>query len=347
VKRTVTFLVFVIVALGLVCIYHPQPASAQDKGKVITLKFNDWGPPGIGIGKLHQQAAKMIEEKTQGRVKVNNYFSQSLLKYPETFRGVGNGIADISLYAIQPEHDVTMILSLPFTGLPGMMKTAKIFNEMVKRYPEFNQEFEKRGAKWISIRAMPPNHFHMVKKVIRTPQDMKGVRLIGDPKLSEELKKMNAAAIQMGPPDWYSSLERGVADGMLTHYPAVYDFKLLELLKTHTHLGDGAAGAVPIGFVVNIKSWNKLPPDIQKVIVEVYDWVNEESLKYDEGVIEKAIAEARKDGHQVIDLTPAEVQVWLDWAKPSHERELARIEAKGWPAKRIYEGYMKLIKEYK
>ena len=59
--------------------------SAPAKDKVIELKFNDWGPPGIGIGKLHQQAAKMIEERTNGKVKVNCYFSQSLLKYPETF----------------------------------------------------------------------------------------------------------------------------------------------------------------------------------------------------------------------------------------------------------------------
>jgi len=327
--------------------FQGQPASAQDKGKVVVLKFNDWGPPGIGIGKLHQQAAKMIEEKTQGRVKVDNYFSQSLLKYPETFRGVSNGIADISLYVLQPQHDVSMILSLPFTNLPGMMKTAKIFNEMVKQYPEFNQEFEKSGVKWIAIRAMPPNQLHMVKKVVKTPQDLKGTRIIGETKLSDEAKKVNAAMLQMGPPDWYSSLERGVADGMLTHYPAVYDFKLLELLKTHTHFGDGAAGAVPIGFVVNMKSWNSLPPDVQKTIVEVYTWVNEESLKYDAALIDKAVAEAKKSGHQVVDLTPAEIQVWLDWAKPSHDREVARIESKGWPAKKIYEGYQKLIKENK
>jgi TRAP-type transport system periplasmic protein len=337
--------VLVALALGFVLTCYPEPASAQDKGKVITLKFNDWGPPGIGIGKLHQQAAKMIEEKTQGRVKVDNYFSQSLLKYPETFRGVSNGIADISLYAIQPIHDANSIFSLPFTGLPGMMKTARIFREMIKQFPEYNQEFEKSGVKWISIRAMPPNQLHMVKKVVKTPQDLKGTRIIGDTKLSEEAKKVNAAMLQLGPPDWYSSLERGVADGMLTHYPAVYDFKLLELLKTHTHFGDGSAGAVPIGFIVNIKAWNKLPPDIQKTIVEVYDWVNEESLKYDAGVIEKAVAEAKKSGHQVIDLTPAEIQVWLDWAKPATERELARIESKGWPAKKLYEGFQRLIKE--
>jgi TRAP-type C4-dicarboxylate transport system substrate-binding protein len=107
--------------------------SAQEKGKVIDLKFNDRGPPGIGIGKIHQQAAKLIEERTNGRVKVNCYFSQSLLKYPDTFRGVSSGITDISLYVTQPIHEVNRILGMPFSGLPNMVKSSKIFKEMLKQ----------------------------------------------------------------------------------------------------------------------------------------------------------------------------------------------------------------------
>lgn len=343
-KRISLILILVMLVLGLVIGGHVGSVSAQDK--VIELKFNDWGPPGIGIGKIHQQAAKMIEERTNGKVKVHCFFSQSLLKYMETFRGVSSDITDISLYVAMPIHEVNRIFGMRFTGLPGMIKSTKIFKEMLKNCPEFNQEFEKNGVRWISIRAMAPNEFHMVKKPVRLPEDLKGMRVIGAPYMADAYKKVGASVVQLGPPDWYSSLERGIAQAIVLHYAATYEFKIQELFKYHTHF-KGAAGCAPIGFVVNVKKWNSLSPDIQKVIVDVYDWVNEESITLDAGLVNEAIESAKKDGHIFTELTPSEVQVWLDWAKPCNDKLLDEIESKGWPAKRLYDGMQQLIQKYK
>jgi TRAP-type C4-dicarboxylate transport system substrate-binding protein len=345
-KRISLVLISIVLVLGFFICGPVGSVSAQDK--VIELKFNDWGPPGIGIGKLHQQAAKMIEERTNGKVKVNCFFSQSLLKYPETFRGVSSDITDISLYVeLGAINDVTRILGMRFTDLPGMIKSSKIFEEMIQKYPEFNQEFEKNGVKWIAIRSMPMTQLHLVKKQVKLPEDLKGMRIIGEPYMADVFKKVGAAVLQLGPPDWYSSLERGVAQAMMTHYAASYEFKIQELFKYHTHFGEGAAGTTPIGFIVNVKKWNTLSPDIQKVITDAYDWVNEESLKWDVGIVQEAIEAAKKDGHIITELTPEEVQVWLDWAKPANDKLLEEIESKGWPAKRIYDGMEQLIQKYK
>ena len=345
-KRMILVSISVMLVLGFFICGHVGSVSAKDK--VIELKFNDWGPPGIGIGKLHQEAAKMIEERTNGKVKVNCFFSQSLLKYPETFRGVSSDITDISLYVeLGGINEVTRILGMYFSGLPGMIKSSKIFDEMIKTYPEFNQEFEKHGVKWIAIRSMPMTHLHLVKKPAKLPEDLKGMRVIGDPYMADVYKKVGAAVLQLGPPDWYSSLERGVAQAHMVHWAAAYEFKIQELFKYHTLIGEGAAGASPIGFIVNVKKWNSLSPDIQKVIIDVYDWVNEESLKWDVGIVNEAIESAKKDGHIVTELTPDEVQVWLDWAKPANEKLLGQIESKGWPAHRLYNGMQELIQKYK
>jgi TRAP-type C4-dicarboxylate transport system substrate-binding protein len=329
--------------MGLFTYGHVESVFSQEKGKVIELKFNDWGPPGTEIGKIHLQAAKLIEERTNGRVKVNCYFSQSLLKYPETFKGVSSGIADISLYVTQPIHDVNRILSMPFTGLPNMLKTAKVFREMIALYPAFNQEFEKSGVKWISVRAMPATHLHLVRRPVKIPQDMNGMRIIADPILADQFRQVTAAVIQSGPADWHSSLERGVAEGQMVDIATAHEYKLMELFKHHTLFG-GAAGASPIGFVVNIKMWNSLPPDIQKIIIGVYDWANNESLKYDSDLVENAIAQAKQAGHTITILNPSEIQIWIDWARPAIDKVLAEIESKGQPARKIFEGFQRRIK---
>jgi TRAP-type C4-dicarboxylate transport system substrate-binding protein len=342
-KRIILVLISVILVAGFLICGHIETVSAQDK--VIELKFNDWGPPGIGIGKLHQQAAKMIEERSNGKVKIHCFFSQSLLKYQETFRGVSSDITDISLYSPMPIHEVNRILGMSFTGLPGMFKSTKIFQKMLKKYPEFNQEFEKSGVRWISIRSMPPTQLHLVKKPVKTPKDLKGMRIIGDPYLADSFKKVGAAVLQLGPPDWYSSLERRLAQGQMVHYAGSYEFKIQELFKYHTHFGEGSGGATPIGFIVNVKKWESLSPDIRKIIKDVYDWVNEESLKHDVNVINEAIEIAKKEGHVITELNPSEVQAWLDWAKPSNDKLLEQIESKGWPAREIYNGLQQMIRE--
>jgi TRAP-type C4-dicarboxylate transport system substrate-binding protein len=119
----------------------------------------------------------------------------------------------------------------------------------------------------------------------------------------------------------------------------------MELFKYHTLFGEGAGGAVPLGFVVNLKKWNSLSSDVQKVIVDALDWSNEGALKYDVDLVENAIAQIKKDKHDIKVLSPSEIQAWIDWAKPSNDKLLEEIESKGWPAKKIFEGFQKMIKE--
>lgn len=323
----------------------PQPTET------ITLKFNDWSPPGIGIGKLHQQAADMIEEQTNGRVKVECYFAQSLLKYPDTYTGVSEGVADITLYVVGATpgvHALNEIFSLPFVGdMPGMMAGAEIYRELLAQCPEFDEENASMNTKWISIRAMPPNQLHLVNKPVTAPADVQGMKIItGTGPIADTLNAAGASAMQLGPPDWYTSLERGLAEAQLTHYAAVYEFKILELFNYHTHFGGGGAGMIPIGFMVNLDTWNKLSASEQAVIVDVYDWVNEESLTLDIGLIETAIDEAIAMGHTINELSPQEIALWAAAAEPHNEQYLADTEAKGWPAREVYEALKQLIEEY-
>lgn len=346
-KQILLVLLALLLTVTLVAIGCGSPREEE----VITLKFNDWGPPGIGIGELHQQAAKMIEERTDGKVRVECYFSQSLLGYGDTYTGVSEGIADITLYVVGATpgvHALNQVFSLPFIGdIPDMTAGAAIYRQLLKDYPELDEENAKFNTKWLSIRVMPPNQLHLVNKQVRTTEDLRGMKVItGVGPLADLVNASGASAMQLGPPDWSTSLERGLAEAQITHWAAVHDFQLTDLFKYHTHFGGAGAGLVPIGFLVNLETWNKLTSNEQKVLVDVYDWVNEESLKYDIDLIKTAVDEAKAMGHTVTELTPQEVAVWAAAVKPYVEQFLDETEAKGWPARKVYEGLKKLIEEY-
>ncbi|OGO42964.1 MAG: hypothetical protein A2Z05_02300 [Chloroflexi bacterium RBG_16_60_22] len=328
----------------------PAPsAPAAKPGKIYYLKFNDWGPSAITIGKLHIQAAEMIEERTGGKVIVTNYFNQSLLKYGDTFRGISAGIADLSLYVIgatQGVHDINQAIALPFMGLPDMPSGTKIYNELRQKFPELDRENTKANAKWLTVRMMPPTQLHLVKRFAALPDDLKGMKVIAGASLVDMLSQVGAAGVMMGPPDWYMSLERGLVEGQFVHWPAVYDFHTLELFKFHTLYGDGGIQMSPIGFMANLDSWNQIPAEYQKIIVDVYQWVNDESTTADLDLIDKAVKAARDWGHISDYLTPEEIQLWAKLVEPYHQSWIADATAKGWPAQQVYDGLKQIVAKY-
>jgi TRAP-type C4-dicarboxylate transport system substrate-binding protein len=124
-------------------------------------------------------------------------------------------------------------------------------------------------------------------------------------------------------------------------------FKTWELFKTHTEFGPGGCEQLGIYTLFSLKTWNKLPPDIQKIIMDVSAWAAEDFTATRAAEIEKARALCEEAGHTIIELTPEEIQVWIDWAKPIHEHWIEETEAKGLPARAVLEEAKRLIKAYK
>lgn len=314
-----------------------KPAAAQ----VIELKYNDFNPQGMGIALLAEKAAKMVEERTNGKVKIVPYFSQTLLKYPETFKGVSTGVADISFYLVGGSpgvHHVNEFYNLPFIGYKSMDDAARVYTELLKKFPEFQAENEKLGVRWLSVRPMLPFHIHMVNKQIRVPDDLKGQKLAAEGYFAQAVKGVDGVALNMAPTDWYTSLQKGIVSGHFTHWMVPKEFKTVELFKYHTIFGTGGAGNGAIGYLVNLETWKKLSPDVQQVLVDVFQWLAEEGVKFDNEMEKKSIGEAKQAGHVFVELTPQEVQLWADSAgKPVIDKWIADNEAKGLPARKIYE----------
>jgi TRAP-type C4-dicarboxylate transport system substrate-binding protein len=346
-----TKILLVLLASLLVISLVAVSCGSPREEEVITLKFNDWGPPGIGIGELHQQAAAMIEERTNGKVKVECYFSQSLLSYGDTLTGVSEGIADITLYVVGATpgvHQLHQIFGLPFIGdIPDMRAGAAIYTQLLKDYDEFDEENATLNVKWLSIRVMPPSQFHSVTDPVRTLDDIQGMKIItGVGPLADMLDAYGAASMQLGPPDWATSLERGLAQAQITHWAAVHDFQLTDLFSSHTNFGGAGMGMVPIGFLVNLDTWNKLTSSEQQVLIDVYDWVNEESLNYDIDLVGTAVDQAAAMGHTMIELSQQEIAQWAAAVQPFVDDYLDETEALGWAAWDAYNGLKKLIEDY-
>jgi len=317
--------------------------------EVYHLKYSDWGPEFWDIGVRALEWMDVVKERTDGNVIIEGYFSESLLKSTDTFRGVEEGLADIALYVIGANFvlQLNRVIDLPGTGIPGERAYMEIYQKLRDRYPELEEEYGNVFP--LRMIGLPPEHIHTTAKfhLVRTPQDMAGIKTYANPLWTDQLDSVGAAAMQVFPMEWYTSLDTNLIQGMIIHWNAVYDSGLTELFQYHTVAGASGTGAQVIGWIMNRDSLAALPSNYQKIILDTALEFNEPSLEdsINTGIEGRAYAESL--GHEVVDLTPAEIQMWLALAKPIHEQWIANSEAAGFDnAREIYDYMMELVAEY-
>jgi TRAP-type C4-dicarboxylate transport system substrate-binding protein len=322
-------------------------AHAESPAKPIELKVSSWNPAQLPMCQLVEKWGKLVEAKSEGRVKLTFYWSGSLVAFKDTYRATQTGVTDIGhwvLGTIPGIHILNEFTSLPLIGWDSTFTATKIYHEMQNKFPELNAEF--KGLKNLFCMAMPANQIHMTKKTVRVPDDLRGLKIIGAAGWSDFINTMGAVAIFKGPQDYYMSLQKGLVEGAFQHWAVIDGFKLTELFATHTEAGDAGFGLIMHGFWMNQDVWDKLPPDIQKVFMDCKEWVEQEILTLDNAIVAKARAKAEEMGHTVIRLTPQERKVWVKATEPLRQKWIADVEAKGLPGKAVYKEAQRLIKKY-
>lgn len=320
---------------------------AESKANPVELKVATWNSAQLPPSKLTQKWAKMVEERSGGKVKLIFYFSGTLVSMNDTYRAMQTGLIDIGMWVIgiiPGLHPLNEYISLPFMGWNDSTTALKVYHEMQLRFPELDAEF--KGLKNIYTYAMPAYHIHTTKKIVRVPDDIDGMKMLADATSSDFLHTLGAVTVSKGPADWFMSLQRGLVDGQLLHWAAVDGLKLEELFANHTQAGPAGLWFVFTGWWMNMNTWNNLPPEVQKAFVDLQPWVEQEHLKLSLELEKKAQDAAKKMGHKIINLTPEEIELWAKETVSVREKWIANMEEKGKPGRAIYEESLRLINQY-
>jgi TRAP-type C4-dicarboxylate transport system substrate-binding protein len=328
-------------------------AYAQQATKPIELISSHTSPAVSGIGKMFKQWGDRIEEKSGGRVKFVYYWAGTLVPIPEQVKGIKTGTADVaqigplSIASYMPlSYNIPY---LPFMGLPSMTAGTKIWWELYDKFPAMKNEWA--DVKLLASRMMPPDQIHTTRKMVKAPADVKGMKLaISSALISKVITQQGGAATPIPPTDIAVSLSTNVVEGWINHFPVAMIFGTLPSFRYHLVVGTNDYAGIDAGMdqlIMNKDKWNKLPADIQKIFEEESAWYQEETIKMDMAEIQKAMTMVKDAKHTITYLTPEELKLWADAAAPVHQAWIADNEAKGKPAKAIYEEMKKLIHQYK
>lgn len=329
----IALLFFGVMSLGLA-----HSALAQ---KIFSLRFATHLSPASPSGVGYETWAKKVEEASGGRVKIKMYPLQTLVKGADFYTSVADGISDIQ-YGVNAmdfsRFSLNTVMDLPLLGWKDANQGTAIWREAFKKFPEMRAEFKdvKILAKVVGI----PRQLHMTKKEVHVPSDIKGMKILATGPGAKALEALGASPMGVLPPEYYMALEKGVAEGVAVDWGVILDSKVVPLLPYHTILN---LGYLTTEVLMNSKTWNSLPPEIQKIFSDLEPMLTEQMLKstFDPTGRETAV----KLGHKIYTPTEDELKLWYAGVQGIHEKWLKDNEAKGLPAKAIYNEIQNLVKK--
>lgn len=334
----------------------PEPASTPSQPasepEVITLTWAEqnfeqaWGP-------VHSEIPFMnrIEDACDGRVKIEPYWGQTMVKGPDIWEAVKNGVVDMGWCFHNYWPGMTELansISLPGLPFPNCETVGAVIYQLYQEFPSIQAEFA-------DVHVLTPwgDGYQAVitnKKQIKTLDDFKGLKLrTSGTNPTEMLKALGATPMMCPMPDSYLSLEKGTFDGMTAGHEANLSFKLYEVTKYQTF---GPFGFYFFTYSMNHDRWNSLPADIQDAITGVCSVENAKMLSKgwgDEplGALNEAIKAENRDVAQYT-LPAAEVEKLTKLSEPIQEAWVKKMTDAGHPeAQQILDRMKELIAEAK
>ncbi|MCL6479255.1 MAG: TRAP transporter substrate-binding protein [Peptococcaceae bacterium] len=317
-----------------------------DSGKPVEInivgEYNDKIPAVVNV---IMPWAKSIEEKSGNKVKLTYYPPNTLVPQKDGYDSTVSGMVDIFIAPNAYTHDKFPELEVagsPFIA-PGGEAGSLLLSELIKKFPKMQERFEQ--TKLLSLWTTPCMQIHTTNKLVKTLDDIKGLRILcGAGIQSDMVKALGANPVEMLSPDYYLALERGTADGCIIGISALRSWKLNEVTKYHTVL-DLQAG--PFYMVMNKEKFNSLPPDVQQLINETTG----EKLGQAVGKVMDQVSMSdakwmKENGHTFYVLPESEKQKWAEKLKPVVDALIMKIEARGAAnARKIYNEAVRLGEE--
>jgi TRAP-type C4-dicarboxylate transport system substrate-binding protein len=327
-----TSLILFLISLPLL----PTHAAEQ---KAITLVYSNFFTPQEAQAKLGGAWAKEIEKRTNGKIKITYYPGGKLLKGEQTFDGVLKGASDIGMSVFSYNlgtFPVMKAIDLPL-GYPNGKVATLVINDFYKKF----QPKELAGVKVLYLHAHGPGLLHS-KKPANKLEDLKGMRIRSTGMSAKIAKALGAVPVAMSQDNTYEALLNNQVDATFGPMEVLKGWNQAKVIK---YTVDDCCVSYTSGMYLfmNLKKWNSLPKDIQKVFEEVSaEWIpkhgeawdasDEEGRKYTLGL-----------GNKVVSLSIQEEGRWANAVRPVIDEYVNGAAKKGLPGKEYVETISELI----
>ena len=330
-----------IIGLGIAAVIGMSMVSigavAQQK---FTLRWAHYLPKGEFL-EVEEAFAKRVEQRTDGAVKFRIAYSGALGGGNEVLQLVGRGAVDMA--AIVPGYYPDQLRYWKASQIPMVFDSPGIAVEVmqtsVKEFPEFNQELDKLGVKFLFQQALgsyyltgPGENCHTLAGIAN-----KKVRAFGSD-IPKVLTAAEATPLTIPVIEIYEALQRGALDYSFLNLGNVVSNRVHEAGKYTCGPIMTMGGHLT---VIGKRTWDRLPENYRQIILEEAAVAQQEYPEWLDKSDAKMVETIKASGASVRAFDEADLKKWKaqtpdllenwvqDMKKFNQEESAARI-AKRW-----------------
>jgi TRAP-type C4-dicarboxylate transport system substrate-binding protein len=341
-KKRVYFTALGLVFLGAL-LFLMTTSATEAEAKTYNFTYSTFFPPTHIQTKVPQAWAAEIEKRSKGQIKIKLFTGGSLTPAPQIYDGVVKGISDfgLSVFAYSPgRFPVIAAIDNPL-GYPNAFVATRAINELYRKF----QPKELSDVHVCYLFAHGPGLLHTAKKPVRKLEDVKGLKIRSTGTSQLIVRAFGAAPVAMSQGETYDALKKNIVDGTLVPIEALEGFKQAEVLK-YTTMTYSASYSQGFFVVMNLKKWDSLPKDLQKIITDV-------SKEYEE-ITAKAWGDSDKSGykfaenmgHEFIELSDEESAKFKAAVKPVFDEYVKNANAKGVDGQAVFDAVKQMVETY-
>ena len=280
--------------------------------------------------------SETLEKRSNGRIVVKRFPGAQMGPVPQHYDFARTGQAEVSWFlhgATPGRFPLTELIQLPYLVGSAEIGT-KVLND--KELREKYLDAEHRGVKVLLLLTHQPGNVFTTKKPIRTTEDMKGLRIrFASPTIRDFVGALGATPVGVQPTELAEQLQKGTIDGLFIDYGgAGIAFKLGGVLKYSTEMYSYVSS---FGVAMNPDFYNKLPPDLQKLVVDSMTGVEKEVGEAWDGLDVPGKKLIMEGGAQAIKLSPEEDAKFRRAGSQVTFTRIKELDDKGLPARVVYD----------
>jgi C4-dicarboxylate-binding protein DctP len=282
------------------------------------------------------EVTKRVAARTKHKVEFVEGYGGSMVKVAETLEGVQSGIIDIGgfCFCFEPSNIPlhAFQVMVPF-GTMDPVVSVKMARKVYDQVPFMAKVFEDKFKQKL-IGLIADNGYNIGTNFEwNKVSDLKGQKIGGAGLNMKWLEFAGAVPVQTTLPEVYTSLQTGVYNGVILFPSGMVNFKLFEVSKYYTEIGFGAI--TWHGLTINTARFNKLPKEVQDIILEVGRDYEAQTGTVNKENYPKQMEAFAKAGGVVRKLPDAVRQEWAESLAPWPAQKAKELDGMGLPGSQV------------
>lgn len=310
---------FVASAIAVGALVALSSSAFAQQSMKISISIAQNSHQGIAIDTF----AKEVEKRTNGRIKIQPFYSGSLGGERESIEAVQLGTQELTFTSTGPVPNFvpeTRILDIPFLFRDKAHAHAVLDGPIGQ---ELLSKFDSKGMKALAWGENGVRHMTNNKRAVNAPEDLKGLKMrtMENPVHIAAYKGFGIITTPMAFPEVFTALQQGTVDGQENPLSVIMAAKFEQVQK---HLSLTGHVYSPAVLLMNKAAFEKLSAADKQIFLDSA----KEAVKANRARVAeddaKGVSELRSKGMQVIEVDKAKFVAALGPVNADFEKQFGK-----------------------